>query len=116
MDNKIKVSGVKEALAALDDIGQLRLSGLDETLQGSYEATDALALIRAALEAAEQEAEAWEAIEFYCTRHPHVGPCIFFDEIWFGNITDQVGSISDGPTRASVVLRLGTWCRAEMAK
>lgn len=102
---------IKEALAALADIGQLRLSGLDETLEGS------LGHARSALEAADAMQQDFESIEAYGRAHPVTNPNIFFsDGKWYGHITDEIKSMREGGSYAEVHSELAAWCRAELAK
>lgn len=68
-------------------------------------------MLRSALEAAKQEAKAFEA---YGRAHETARPNIFFsDGKWRGVITDEMSSLCTGDSYAEVHSKLATWCRAD---
>lgn len=105
----------KEALAAL---GRVDTQSLDGRLPNS----DEVHLIRSALEAAQQEAEAWESIYALCRKKQYFyeGYVRQFDseKPHAFRITegDDVLFRVDCATRLEALTKAAAWCRAELAK
>jgi len=114
----VKSAQIKEALALLPKLGALFADAFAGANSGKP--TAALSVVRAALEVAQREAEAWEAIEAFCKSHPLVGPSLnWTGVVWMLEITnennDWVFSANE-PTRLEALTKAAAWCSAEMTK
>lgn len=100
---------IKEALAALVRLTTKTALGL-----GSGIENDA-AIVRAALEAAQQEAEAWEAIETYCReRCSHL--ILDCEQGYDWSIVIGDPDRISPHTRLEALTNAAAWCRAEPQK
>lgn len=107
---------IKEALEALFVLG--------DTDSSPIEARKAYSVVRSALEAAQQEAEAWEVIGVWCAAQcPRqimvTGVMYPANKPWSASLLLGVTLVHDsfdGVSRLEALAAAATWCRAELAK
>lgn len=122
------VNMIKEALAALDVIESQSVP-----IWHLHDRARACLALRSALEAAQQEAEAWEVIEKWCVYRGLKQPSSAYtlelqppqgnEARWFAGLVeyqngDRVRSYETAPgdSRVDALIKIAAWCRAELAK